>query len=72
MIFHFWKNTLNIKVLNLAGCKKIRGFSYIKNAEKLEVLKLNDTNITDISFLSKNKNLKTLNLTENHNIKDFS
>ena len=34
----FLEGTINIKELNLKGCYKIRDFSYIKNAEKLEVL----------------------------------
>ena len=66
------ENTINIKELNLERCSQIRDFSYMKYAEKLEVLNLRETDITDISFLAKNKCLKKLYLTNCHNNKDFS
>ena len=50
----------------------IKDYSIISNLEKLENLNLRYTNISDISFLEKNKNIKELNLKGCDNIKDYS
>jgi len=44
----------------------------ISKWEKLEKLNLCDTNISDISFLENNKNIKELDLAWGKNIKDYS
>ena len=44
----------------------------ISKLEKLEKLNLCDTNISDISFLENNKNIKELDLAWGKNIKDYS
>ena len=62
----------NLFELNLCGCKKIKDFSFISKLENLENLNLNDTNISDISFLEKTNNIKILNLYLCEKIKDFS
>ena len=43
---------------------------YLK--ERLENLNINYTNISDISFLEKNKNIKILDLKNCRNIEDFT
>ena len=53
------------------SCKNINDFRLISQLEKLEVLQVENTNIIDISFLEKNKNIKELNLNYCKNIKDF-
>ena len=58
--------------LDLKWCRNIKDYSIISNLEKLEYLNLYHTNISDISFLEKNKNIKTLDLEGCKNIKDFS
>ena len=62
----------NLIELDLAGCKNIKEYSIISNLEKLENLNFSYTNISDISFLEKNKNIKGLYLAECKNIKDYS
>ena len=54
------------------GCKNIKDFTIISKLEKLEYLNVSDTNISDISFLEKNKNIKFFNLHGCKNIKDFT
>ena len=49
-------------------CKKIKDFSTISKLEKLEILDVGETNISDISFLEKNNNIKELRLNECKNI----
>ena len=39
--------------LNLGGCENIKDYSFISKLEKLEILNLSNTNISDISFLKK-------------------
>ena len=46
--------------LDLEGCKNIKDFSIISKLNKLEILNLSWTNISDISFLKNNKNIKEL------------
>ena len=62
----------NLIELDLSLCKNIKDFSFISNLEKLENLILWNTNISDISFLEKNKNIKELDLSQCQNIQDFS
>jgi len=56
----------------LYQCKKIKDFTPISKLETLENLDISYTNISDISFLVKNKNIKELNLECCFNIKDFT
>jgi len=56
----------------LNSCKNIQDFIPISKLEGLEILYVGDTNISDISFLEKNKNIKELNLNSYENIKDFT
>ena len=42
--------------LTLEECRNIKDYSFISKLEKLENLNLRNTNISDISFLEKNKN----------------
>ena len=58
--------------LDLNGCKNIKDYSFISNLEKLENLNLGYTDIYDISFLKKNKNIKELNLERWKNFLDYS
>ena len=44
------------------GCENIKEFTPISKFERLEKLDVRYTNISDISFLEKNKNIKELNL----------
>ena len=48
--------------LDLEWCKNIEDFSIISKLNQLEILNLEDTNISDISFLENNKNIKELDL----------
>ena len=48
----------------------IKVYSIISKFEKLEILNLSDTNISDISFLEQNKNINKLDLFQCKNIKD--
>ena len=41
----------NLIELNLEGCINIKNYSFISNLEKLEILDLHWSNISDISFL---------------------
>ena len=50
------------------GCYNIEDFSTISKLEKLEILNVNETYISDISFLEKNKNIKELSLNGCKNI----
>ena len=52
----------NINILDLSHCKNIKDAIPISKLERLEVLSISDTYITDISFLEKNKNIRELNL----------
>ena len=52
----------NLIELNLEGCKTIKDFSFISKLEKLEDLNLNGSQLSDISFLEKNINIKILDL----------
>ena len=56
----------------MKGCDKIKDFNHIINIEALENLDISDTNISDISFLVKNKNIKKLHLKNCKYIKDFT
>ena len=51
---------------------RIDDFSPISKCNKLEILKLFNTNISDISILENNKNLKELDLIRCFNIKDIN
>ena len=63
---------INLIELNLRGSQYIKDFSSISKLEKLENLNLSNTNVSDISFLEKNKNIKELNLERCKNIQDYS
>ena len=52
----------------MENCKNIKDFNPISKVEKLEDLDVSFTNISDISFLEKNKNVKQLNLYSCKNI----
>ena len=54
------------------NCKDVVNVNSISNCYKLQIISLNFTNISDISFLENNKNIKELNLRECENIKDYS
>ena len=45
----------NINNLDLSHCKNIKDFIPLSKLEKLEILNIGFTNISDISFLEKNK-----------------
>ena len=45
-------------------CKNIKDFTLIAQLKKLKILNLIHTNISDISFLEKNNNIKILYLFE--------
>ena len=62
----------NINNLDLSYCKNIKDFTPISKLQRLEILNVNKTYISDISFLEKNKNIKELNLDSCENIKDFT
>ena len=51
-------------------CKKIKDFTPISKIERLEILNVSYTYISDISFLEKNINIKELNLQECENINE--
>ena len=63
---------VNLIELDLEECENIKDYSFISKLEKLEKLNLCDTNISDISFLENNKNIKELDLAWGKNIKDYS
>ena len=48
--------------LDLSHCKNVKDFTPISKIDRLENLDISHTNISDISFLVKNKNIKELNL----------
>ena len=50
----------NLIELDLSGSKNIKDYSFISKLEKLENLNLYFTNISDISFLEQNKNIKRI------------
>ena len=52
--------------------ENIKNFTPISKFERLEKLDVSYTNISDISFLEKNKNIKELNLYYCKNIEDFA
>ena len=58
--------------LTLEECRNIKNYSFISKLEILENLNLRNTNISYISFLEKNKNIKVLNLEYCRSIKDYS
>jgi len=62
----------NVNNLDLNKCENIEDFTPISKLERLEILNINDRNISDISFLEKNKNIKELNLFSCENIEDFT
>ena len=62
---------INLIDLNLEGCHNINDYSFISNFEKLENLYLSYSNISDISFLKKNKNIKELYMKNCIKFKDF-
>ena len=53
---------INLIELDLRGWINIKDYSSISKLEKLENLRLSNTNISDISFLEKNKNIKELKI----------
>ena len=53
-------------------CENFEDFTPISKLERLKILDVRSTNIFDISFLEKNKNIKGLNLDWCKNIKDFN
>ena len=61
----------NVNILNLSGCRNIKDFTPISKIERLKILNVNETYISDISFLEKNKYIIDLNLFGCKNIKDF-
>ena len=61
----------NVYRLDLSENRNIKDFTPISKLERLELLKVKDTNICDISFFEKMKNIKELNLNLCENIKDF-
>ena len=61
-----------MKVLNLEFCRKIRDFTPISKIERFEDLNVSFTNISDISFIENNKNIKSLDLECCEKIKDFT
>ena len=61
----------NINSLDLSNCNKIKDFISIYKLERLEILNVSQTNISDISILEKIKNIKELYLETCKNIKDF-
>ena len=55
------------------ACINIKNFFSISKCERLEILKISrSTNISDISFLEKNKNIKALNLPLFKKFKDYT
>ena len=62
---------VNLCELDLEGCVLIEDFWIISKLEKLENLNLSKTNVSDISFIEKNKNIKKLNLEGCIHIKDY-
>ena len=68
----FFEEINNIKELRLDGCYNIKDFSIISKLEKLEILDISYTYISDISFLEKNKNIKELKMVLCKKINDFS
>ena len=56
----------------MTSCKNIKDFTPISALESLEILNIEYTNILDISFLGKNKNIKELELFLCQKIKDFT
>ena len=52
----------------MCNCKNIKEFTPISKLERLEILDVSYTNISDISFLEKNKNIKELYLENSENI----
>ena len=48
----------NLIELDLSYCENIKDYSFISNLEKLKNLNLHESNISDISFLVNNKNIK--------------
>ena len=52
----------------MSNCKNIKEFTPISKLERLEILDVSYTNISDISLLEKNKNIKELYLENCENI----
>ena len=68
-IFNKYENFIS---LDLSKCLYIFDFSFISNLEKLEILNVSNTYITDISFLERNKNIKDLDLYDCMCLRDFT
>ena len=66
-ILFFEKNN-NSKEIYWRGCKNIKHFTPLSKLERLVILNVGYTNISDISFLEKNKKIKKLYLYESKNI----
>ena len=62
----------NANKLDLSDCQNIKDFAPVSKLERLEILDINSTNISDISFLGRNKNIKVLKLYSCEFIKDFT
>jgi len=67
-----FKKYHDINNLDLSKCKIIKDFRPISKLKELTNLNASNINISDISFLEKNKKLKELNLEFCPFIKDFS
>ena len=63
---------MNLKTLHIAENRDLRDCSVLGKIKSLNSLTINDSGISDISFLEKLENLKILNLNHNLHIKDFS
>ena len=61
----------NANILNLNKCKNIKDFTLISKFERLEIIDISNTNISDISFLEKNKKIKELYLNYCEKIIEF-
>ena len=56
----------------MQNCINIKDFIPISKLERLEILDASQTNISNISFLEKNKNIKKLYLIHCKKIKEFT
>ena len=61
----------NVNNLDLNNCRYIEDFTLISKFERLEILNVGETRISDISFLEENKNIKELSLYDCKRINDF-
>ena len=62
------KKIKNTKEIYLRECKNIKHFTPLSILARLIILNVGYTNISDISFLEKNKKIKKLYLYESKNI----